>query len=168
MGKHSEIQSESSRTRIARWVLNWYPAFRRAGGKIQHISADWTYVRVKLKYRWATRNWVGSVFGGSIYASTDHIYMTQLMQILGKEYVVWDKAAAVDFKKPIRKFALAEFIITPQLIEQVKQEVGENGKYVFDLPVSYQKGEEEYALITKTLYVASQEYYKQRKAAKKG
>ena len=89
--------------------------------------------------------------------------MTQFIQILGKDYVVWDKAASVNFKKPIRKTVYARFLLTQEFIDEVKAEVAQNGKHVFDLPVHYQdKDGTVYAEISKTLYVASKDYYNKK------
>ena len=40
------------------------------------------------------------MFGGSLYASVDPFYMIMLIRNLGSEYIVWDKAATIRFKKP--------------------------------------------------------------------
>ena len=92
--------------------------------------------------------------------------MTQLMQILGKEYVVWDKGAAIDFKRPIRKKAVANFQLEDDLLQEIVSQVSANGKYVFDMKVMYTWEGVEFAEITKTLYVASKEYYSNRKPKK--
>tara|TARA_R110001592_G_scaffold9723_4_gene51501 strand:+ start:63665 stop:64153 length:489 start_codon:yes stop_codon:yes gene_type:complete len=156
-------KKQSSRSRIVKIVLNLIPAFRRSGGRICFISSDWLEVQTRLKLSWRTRNWVGTTFGGSIYSSTDPVYMTQFIQILGKDYVVWDKAASVNFKKPIRKTVYARFLLTQEFIDEVKAEVAQNGKHVFDLPVHYQdKDGTVYAEISKTLYVASKDYYNKK------
>ncbi len=33
---------ESWRTRLARWGLNWFPAYRATGARICYIAADWS------------------------------------------------------------------------------------------------------------------------------
>lgn len=92
-----------------RWGWNFFPAYRGAGGRIEYISDDWHEARVRLPLSWRTRNYVGTIYGGSIYASIDPIYMLMLMHILGKGYVVWDKAANVRFRKPGRTTLWADF-----------------------------------------------------------
>tara|TARA_B110000240_G_C13483785_1_gene446463 strand:+ start:476 stop:664 length:189 start_codon:yes stop_codon:yes gene_type:complete len=54
-------------------------------------------VRIKLSYK--NSNYVGSIFGGSLLSATDPILMVQLINILGNKHVVWDKAAAIKFKR---------------------------------------------------------------------
>lgn len=83
---------ESLRTRLARWWFNWFPAYRGTGGQITYIAADWSEVRLRLPLNRRTRNYVGTIFGGSMYGAVDPIYMVMLIQVLGPAYVVWDKS----------------------------------------------------------------------------
>lgn len=159
----STNKKQSTKSRLAKILLNLIPAFRRSGGRVCFISDDYLEVQTKLKLSWKTRNWVGTTFGGSIYSSIDPIYMSQLMQLLGKEYVVWDKGANINFKKPIKCTVFARFVLTPSFIDTIKTEVAEHGKFVFDLPVNYQDEQGTvYTEMNKTLYVASKTYYKNR------
>ena len=99
-------------------------------------------------------NYVGTQFGGSIYAMTDPFYMLQLINNLGPDYIVWDKAAKVDFKKPGKSKLYAEFIIDQNLIDTVITKTSNNEKYVFDLPVQVKdESGTVIAEIIKTLYV---------------
>ena len=66
---------------IRKTVFNLFPSYRRSGGRVCFISDNWKEVHIKLRYSWKTRNYVGSVFGGSIYAALDPIYMVQLICI---------------------------------------------------------------------------------------
>jgi len=68
-------------------------------------------VRLELPLSWRTRNYVGTIFGGSIYSAVDPIYMLMLIRRLGPEFIVWDKAASVEFKKPGRETLHARFVI---------------------------------------------------------
>lgn len=74
-----------------------------------YIAEDWHDVRVKLPLNWRTRNYVGTIYGGSIYAAIDPIYMLMLIKILGPGYVVWDKAAKIRFRKPARETLYVDF-----------------------------------------------------------
>src|SRR5262249_14116785 len=115
-----------------------------------------------------TRNKVGTVYGGSIYSSVDPYYMLLFMQILGKDYVVWDKAASVKFVRPIIEKVRCRFAVTNELIDQVRQKIIEKGEYTFDLPLTYEDSEGSvYAVFTKTVYVASKMFYKQKLEARK-
>ena len=86
---------EDNMFRFLRWRFNMFPAFRRSGGRITYISRDLKQVRIKLPLNWKTRNYVGTIYGGSMYAAIDPVYMAMLMKLLGANYVIWDKAAAI-------------------------------------------------------------------------
>ncbi|MFT3916809.1 MAG: DUF4442 domain-containing protein [Anaeromyxobacteraceae bacterium] len=93
---------ESLRTRVTRHGFNVFPAYFGTGGKVTYIASDWREVRVELPLSVRTRNYVGTIFGGSIYGAVDPFYMIMLMKNLGPDYVVWDKAASIRFLKPGR------------------------------------------------------------------
>jgi acyl-coenzyme A thioesterase PaaI-like protein len=103
--------AESLRTRVQRWGFNWFPAYRATGGRITYIAADWREIRVRLPLNRRTRNYVGTIFGGSMYAAVDPIYMVMLIQTLGPGYVVWDKAASIRFRRPGRTTMHARFVL---------------------------------------------------------
>jgi Domain of unknown function (DUF4442) len=91
---------ESLRTRLIRWGFNLWPCYRGTGGRVAFIASDWSEVRVRLPLSWRTRNYVGTIFGGSMYAAVDPFYMLMLIHRLGPAFVVWDKAASIRFRKP--------------------------------------------------------------------
>ena len=100
---------ESWRTRLSRWGFNWFPAYRGTGARIAYVASDWREVRVRLPLNWRTRNYVGTIFGGSLYGAVDPIYMIQLIKALGPGYEVWDKAASIRFLRPGRSTLQATF-----------------------------------------------------------
>lgn len=98
--------------RMARFFMNIVPCIRGSGAHVVSISDDFTRLRVKLRLNWRTRNLVGTIFGGSMYAAIDPFYMLMLMRILGSGYVVWDKGCTIRFKRPARETLFADFIST--------------------------------------------------------
>ena len=64
---------------------------------------------MKLPLSLRTRNYVGTIFGGSMYGCVDPMYMIMLIRLLGSEYVVWDKSASIRFRKPGRTTLFATF-----------------------------------------------------------
>ena len=94
--------AESLRTRVTRHGFNLFPAYFGTGARVTYIAADWREVRVELSLSLRTRNYVGTIFGGSIYGAVDPFYMIMLMKNLGPAYLVWDKAASIRFLKPGR------------------------------------------------------------------
>ncbi len=152
---------ENLRTKLTRFMFNFFPAYRRTGGHIAFISHDWKEVHIKLGYNWKTRNLVGSVFGGSIYGALDPIFMTQLIKILGKDFVVWDKTAIIKFKKPIRKTVYARFFITDETLKKIVSSVRSDCRFSMDLSVNFtDESGTVYAEVIKGLYIADREYYK--------
>jgi len=105
---------ESLSTKFTRWGFNFFPAYRGTGARITYIAHDWQEVRVKVPLNWRTRNIVGTIFGGSMYGAVDPLYMVMLIKILGPEYVVWDKTAAIRFRKPGTSTLYARFVLTAE------------------------------------------------------
>lgn len=103
-----------------RWGFNLFPAYRGTGGRVLYIASDWREVKIKLPLNWRTRNYVGTIFGGSIYAAIDPFYMLMLMHILGPGYTVWDKAANIRFRRPGKSVLFADFHLSDEEIVEIK------------------------------------------------
>lgn len=114
---------ESWTSRLARWRFNWFPAYRGTGGRVTFISHDFTEIRVALPLWWRTRNYVGTIYGGSLYSAVDPFYMIMLIKVLGPGYVVWDKAAAIRFRRPGRTTLYASFQLDPALVDGIRDDL---------------------------------------------
>ncbi len=137
-------------------LANWWSPFRGAGIKVISVSPDYREVRVQMKLRWFNRNYVGTHFGGSLYAMTDPFYMLMLINNLGSQYIVWDKGASINFIKPGRGTVNANFKFTGEEISAIKSKADEQGKYVFDRAVNIVDDSGALvASVVKTLYVRS-------------
>jgi acyl-coenzyme A thioesterase PaaI-like protein len=112
--------TESWNTRLRRWGFNFFPAYRGTGARITYIAADWREIRIKLPLSWRTRNYVGTIYGGSMYAAVDPITMIMLIKLLGPGYVVWDKAASIRFKKPGKTTLYARFVVGEAETDAIK------------------------------------------------
>ena len=132
---------ESWRSRVTRWGFNWFPAYRGTGARIEHIASDWTEVRIRLALSWRTRNYVGTIFGGSLYGAIDPIYMIMLIKLLGKDYEVWDKAAAIRFRRPGRSTLRATFRLDDGELDQIKRDVAVSGRTERTYTVELKDGE---------------------------
>ena len=113
--------AESFRSRVMRWGFNWFPAFRGSGAHLTYLAADFGEARLELPLSWRTRNYVGTIFGGSMYAAVDPIYMVMLIQRLGSGYIVWDKAASIRFLKPGRSTLHARFVIDDAELTAIRE-----------------------------------------------
>lgn len=146
---------ENFKSRRFRWGFNFFPAYRGTGGRIAYIADDWREVRVKLPLSWRTRNYVGTIYGGSIYASIDPIYMLMLIKILGPEYIIWDKAAKVRFRKPGKGTLYADFHLSTEEIDEIKRlaEDARSVDRIYNVEFKDKDGVV-HAQIEKTLYIA--------------
>jgi hypothetical protein len=107
--------------RLFRWIMNVWPAYRGTGGHIVSISDDWKHVRIRLPLRLRTRNYVGTIFGGSLYGSIDPFYMLMLIHLLGPDYIVWDKSANIRFVRPGRSTLFAEFHLDDGELAEIRR-----------------------------------------------
>ena len=147
--------AESFKSKRFRWMFNFFPAYRGTGGRVTYISDDFHEVRAKLPLNWRTRNYVGTIYGGSIYASVDPIYMLMLIHVLGPEYVVWDKAAKIRFKKPGKDTLYVDFRLSAVEIGEIKRlaETERSVDRIYKLELKDKNGVT-HAFIEKTLYIA--------------
>ncbi len=117
----------------ARWfrhVVNWYAPYLGAGIHVVAISDDWRYVCVELRSRFYNRNYVGTHFGGSLFAMADPFYMIMVIRNLGGTYLVWDKAAEIEFVAPGRGTITAEFRLTDADLDDLKANTAGGEKYL--------------------------------------
>ena len=108
------------RQRFLEKVINYYGPFLGAGVKLKHMSKDFRECQVEMKLTFYNKNYMGTQFGGSLYAMTDPWYMLMLIKNLGDGYIVWDKAATINFRKPGRGKVRAEFKITQEVIDEIR------------------------------------------------
>jgi hypothetical protein len=146
---------ESFESRLARWKFNLFPAYRGTGGRVAYIADDFHEIRVKIPLTWRTRNYVGTIYGGSMYGAIDPIYMLMLIRILGRDYVVWDKAAKIRFRRPGKETLYADFKLTPDEIVTIKElaEASKSVDRIYELELKDKDGVV-HAQIEKTLYIA--------------
>ena len=142
---------------LRRWINLW-PPLLGAGIRVTHIAPDMRAIDVEMKLRFWNANYVGTHFGGSLFAMTDPFYMLMLMANLGRDYVVWDKAATIRYRKPGRGTVRAEFRLSESQIGDVREKLKTMAKYepVFVLEVKDEAGVV-IAEVEKTLHVRKKE-----------
>ncbi len=122
--------------RAFRRAMRFFPPIRNTGVRVTHISDDWRHWKAELPLDHRTRNYVGTHFGGTLYSAADPHLMLAWMHILGPGAVVWDKAAAVRFRKPGRGTLHLEFEIPEAQVAQVRRRLASEPK--FDLHYTLQ------------------------------
>lgn len=139
---------------LLRRVMNVWPPFRGAGIRVAELAPDWSYARVELRLRRLNRNFVGTHFGGSLFAMTDPFYMIMLLQTLGDDYLVWDQAAEIEYVKPGRGTVQAEFRLDPHHVQRLRQEAADGSKLLPEYTIEVRDGAGEVvARVRKKLYV---------------
>jgi acyl-coenzyme A thioesterase PaaI-like protein len=140
--------------RTLRHVLNLWPPFLFAGIHVAAIGDDFRSARVELRMRPWNRNYVGTHFGGSLFAMTDPFWMLMVLHALGDGYIVWDKAATIDFEKPGRGRVHAEFVLDDATLAELRAAAAGGDKVLrwFDAPVRDASGDV-VAMVRKQLYV---------------
>ncbi len=134
--------------------LKFYPPFVGAGIRVRNISEDFRRFDVEMPLKFWNRNYVGTHFGGSLYAMTDPWFMFILMHNLGSDFIVWDKAATIRFKKPGKGIMKATFEISAERIAEIRAQAEASGKIepVFNVSVTDSEGAV-IAEVEKLLYV---------------
>ena len=127
---------------LRRWI-NFWPPFLGAGIRVKHIAPDMKAIDVEMKLRWWNANYVGTHFGGSLFAMTDAFYMLMLMANLGRDYIVWDKAASIRYRKPGKGTVRAEFRLTDAQLDDIREKLKTLPKYepTFQVEVKDESGE---------------------------
>lgn len=140
--------------KLLKLALNVYGPFLGAGVRVRHIRSDWRELHVEMKLRWYNRNALGSHFGGSLYSMVDPHLALLLMQLLGKRYIVWDKAARIEFVSPGRGLVRSLVQITDEQVAVIREEARANKAAYpeFELEVLGEDGSL-VAKVHKTLYV---------------
>ncbi|WP_191302965.1 DUF4442 domain-containing protein [Lentzea cavernae] len=125
-----------------RFGMNLWPPFLFAGIRVEEISADYRYARVRMRLRPWNRNFFGTHFGGSLFAMTDPFWVLLLFNQLKGEHVVWDRAGEIEFVAPGRGTVTAEFRLTDEHVEQVLERTRGSEKALiwFDTDVVGQDG----------------------------
>ena len=154
---------ESLKTRLFRLGTNFFPCYRGTGGRVTFIAEDFRCIRIRLPLSWRTRNVVGTIFGGSIYAATDPFYMLMLRMRLGKSYVIWDKAASVQFIRPGKSTLYAEFVLTAaeeaEILRLLKQQPSVDRVYTVEL---CDKNGVVHAIVQKVVYITTKKAYAEK------
>ncbi len=137
-----------------RRMLNFWPPFLFSGITVIEVAKDFRYAKVRLKKKMLTSNYVGTLFGGSLFAMTDPFYMVMVLKNLGKDYIVWDKRSEIEYVSPGKVTVYADFHLSDAALEEIKDEVAANGKYLkwFEVDIKSVDGTV-VAIVKKQIYI---------------
>lgn len=154
--------------RAFKFFFNISPMYRRSGGRIVEASENLEYIKIKIRLNYKTRNYVGTMYGGHMYSCLDGIYMVQLLNLLGKSYVVWDKMATIKFKRPGTSTLFAEFNVSKELIEKIKANVAAQNEIDIKLDVHLVDSNGNIcAEVEKIIYISSKDFFKEKQKQKR-
>ncbi|KPQ27089.1 MAG: hypothetical protein HLUCCX14_16295 [Marinobacter excellens HL-55] len=137
-----------------RRLLSTFAPYLGAGIKVTEIADDFSSATVEMRQHWYNTNYVGTHFGGSLYSMVDPMYMLLLMRRLGNDYVVWDKAASIDFIRPGKGRVQARFELTDERLDEIRDATADGDKYLPEWHVDIvDESGEIVARVHKTLYV---------------
>lgn len=151
---------------LFKYGFNLSPMYRRSTAKIIKVSEDLLHIQIKLPLSYKNKNYVNSIFGGSLFSAVDPIPMVQLINLLGDDYVVWDKSAEIFFKRPAKEHVYASFDYSKEELETIKQRVAKEHEIdiVKVTRLMNEASTKTYCEVHKTIYVADKAFYKQKRA----
>jgi Domain of unknown function (DUF4442) len=136
-----------------RRILNWWPPMMGAGIRVVEFREDFTYAKVQMPLAWYNRNYVGTHYGGSLYSMCDPFYMLLLINALGRDFVVWDKAGSIEYVKPGIGRVTAEFHLSSELLDSLRA-MAPDEKRLVDLNVDVKDDDgDTVARLVKTEYI---------------
>jgi acyl-coenzyme A thioesterase PaaI-like protein len=149
--------------------IGWWPPLLGAGIKVVRMDKDLRAMDVEMRLtRWNKTN-MGVHFGGSLFAMADPFYMIMLATNLGREYVVWDKAASIRYRRPGKGRVRAEFRLSEERLAEIRAAVEANGRYDARFVVEVKDdGEEVVAEVERVIYCARKSVHEARQAARVG
>lgn len=157
---------------LFKYGFNLSPLYKRSTAKIINVSDDLLNITIKLPISWKNKNYVNSIFGGSMFAAVDPIPMVQLMNLIGDDFVVWDKSAEIKFKRPAKEDLYADFVFSKNELEEIKIKVATHQEWevLKTMHLTNKEKTQVFCEVHKTIYVADKEFYKakRKKKSKKG
>lgn len=115
---------------LLRLAMNLWPPYLGAGIRVRRIAVDYREVVVEMPLRLRNRGYYGSHFGGSLYAMTDPFFALMVLHNLPDDYVVWDKAASIEFVAPGRSRMHAKFVLADDDIDCIVRMTANGDKHL--------------------------------------
>ena len=154
---------------LFKYGFNLSPMYRRSTGRVIQASKDLLHIRIRIKISYKNKNYVSSIFGGSMFSAVDPIPMVQLMNLIGDDYVVWDKSAQVFFKRPAKEHLYADFTYTVEELNDITRRVQQEKEIEIE-KITYLTNKDNnktFCEVRKIIYIADKAFYKEkRKQAK--
>ena len=154
-----------SKPKVLKFGFNLSPMYRRTSAKVIYISEDFLKIQIKLPFSYKNANYVNTIFGGSMFSAVDPFPMTQLINLIGDDYVVWDKAAEIFFRRPAKEDLYAEFTYTSEELNEIKKKATENNEFEIVKKTKLTNKDKSivYCEVRKTVYIANKKFFKNKR-----
>jgi acyl-coenzyme A thioesterase PaaI-like protein len=116
------------KARLLKHLANLWGPYLLSGIRVTNVTPDFRAIDVRMALRPWNRNYVGTHFGGSLFSMADPWFMVALIQLLGPDYLVWDKRGTIRFRKPARGTVRARFEVPEDRVEEIRAGVEAQGK----------------------------------------
>jgi acyl-coenzyme A thioesterase PaaI-like protein len=135
-------------------ALSFFPPYVGAGVRVVEVSEALDRVVVEMKLSQRNRNMFGTHFGGSLYSMCDPFLALMLLKRLGDAYIVWDKAASIQFLRPGKGTVRVTFELTQKEVDRIRHDADHSEKVEpkFTVMVLGEDGKP-VAAVEKVLYV---------------
>jgi hypothetical protein len=128
-----------------------------------HVSTDLRHMRARLGHGWRTKNIVGSIYGGSLFAVTDGPHPMMLMAALGPKVVVWDKSASIRYRKPAFTDLTVDFTLSESDLKKIQEQLQQHQECEHDFSMELLNSQgQAHASIVRTVYIATREHYQNK------
>lgn len=156
-----------ARARLRTWLLrlrfNLFPAYRATGARVIWISQDLRALRIALPLKRRTKNVHGTLFGGAMYAATDPLYAILVKVGLGPDYIVWDKAGTIRYRKPGRSTLYAECRVSEDELTALRTSLESRPSVDLERDIELvDAAGVVHAVVRKTLFVARKDAWESR------
>ena len=134
--------------------MTGFPPYWGSGIHVVEVAPDFGRIVVEMRATKLNRNAFGTHFGGSLYAMCDPFYCLILAARLGPDYVVWDKAAHIEFVKPGRGTVRAVFDWSEAQLAALREQAQSGTKLLPERSLAVTDSDGDVvATVHKTLYV---------------
>ena len=150
---------------VLKYGFNLSPMYRRTSAKVVYISEDFLKIQIMLPFSYKNANYVNSIFGGSMFSAVDPFPMTQLMNLIGDQYVVWDKSAEIFFRRPAKEDLFADFFYTDEEINEIKKKAQEQDEFEIIKSTKLTNKDKSivYCEVRKRVYIADKTFFKEKR-----
>jgi acyl-coenzyme A thioesterase PaaI-like protein len=111
-------------------MLNWFPPLLFQRIRVEEISEDFRYCRIRVRKSWLTRNLHGATFGGTIFSGADPAFAVMFWQVFarrGESVQAWLKSARIEYLRPAWSSLVYEYRISEEEVEGMARELEERG-----------------------------------------